>query len=84
METHDTCMASKHVQTELPEDLHAALQRAADERGQPLKALVREAIEAYLAPDTDDPLLAFVGRGELPEDDRSERKDWRTQGQRRG
>lgn len=75
-------MASKHVQTELPEDLHAALQRAAEERGEPLKDLVREAIEAYLSTGRDDPLLDFVGGGTLPEGEASERKDWRTQGQR--
>lgn len=73
-------MASTHVQTELPEDVHAALRRTAEERGEPLKRIVREAIEAYLASEGPDPLLEFVGGGDLPASDWSERKDWRTEG----
>lgn len=71
-------MASKHVQTELPEDVYGALRQAAEAQGKPLKTLIRDAIEAYLEADLEaDPLMELVGAGNLPEESWSERDDWR-------
>lgn len=73
------CMASKHVQTTLPEDTYEALRRRAEERGDSLKGILREAAEAYVRELTsEDPIDSFVGSGELDEGTWSERDDWRT------
>lgn len=73
-------MSEINVQTTLPESLYEALWRMARLEKRPLKAVVREAIEAYLrqaSPAEKDPLLDFVGHGRLKDRDWSERKDWR-------
>lgn len=74
------CMDEVNVQTTLPEALYQSLWRQARAEKKPLKAVVREAIEAHLQrvmPLDKDPLLSFVGRGRLKESNWSERKDWR-------
>lgn len=74
-------MTSKHVQAELPEDLYGALRQKANNEGKPLKRLIQDAIEAYLQEELqEDPLLDFVGAGNLPKGTWSETKDWRTRG----
>lgn len=72
-------MASKHVQTTLPEDTYEALRRRAEEQGDSLKGILREAIEAYVREAKEhDPLDSFVGGGDLDEAAWSTRDDWRT------
>jgi hypothetical protein len=72
-------MASKHVQTTLPEDTYEALRREAEERGDSLKNVLRDAAEDYVrARKEGDPLEAFVGGGDLDDENWSQRDDWRT------
>lgn len=69
-----------HVRTTLSEPLYEALSRTARNQRRPLKAVLREAVEAYVATRSDlsdDTLMGFVGKGRLRERDWSERKDWR-------
>ncbi len=48
----------------LPEDLAARVEAAAAQRGLSAEEVVAEAVAAHLpAPDTDDPLEAFIGSG---------------------
>ncbi|MHB8585334.1 MAG: ribbon-helix-helix protein, CopG family [Thermoplasmatota archaeon] len=73
-------MVERNVQTVLPEDVYESLARTARREGRPLKAVVRDAVEAYVRaaePPDKDPLLAFVGKGHLKEKGWSTRKDWR-------
>ena len=74
------CMAEINVQTTVSDLIYESLWRVARAEKRPLKAVVREAIEAYLrqaVPPERDSLMAFVGRGRLKAKDWSERKDWR-------
>lgn len=73
-------MEEINVKTTVPRTLHESLRRVANEERRPMKAIIREAIEAYLrkrARLDDDPIRQFVGAGTLEGTDRSERKDWR-------
>lgn len=77
---HGTCMAERNVQTVVPERLYESLARRATRERKPLKAVVREALEAYLGGrgrGARDPLLDFVGHGRLRAGSWSTRKDWR-------
>lgn len=85
MGNHHGNMDMKHVQTELPDGVYEGLSRVARRKGRSLKEVTREAIESYVQAAEDpaqDPLLDFIGRGSLEDEDWSERKDWRTSGGR--
>ena len=74
-------MDQKNVQTTLPEATYEGLVRIAKERNRSIKAVVREAIEAYVAAEAGparDSLDDFIGSGTLPPGNWSQRKDWRT------
>lgn len=73
-------MEEKHVQTTVSEVVYDVLWKEAKKEHRPLKAILREAIEAHarrVAPLEEDPIWKFVGRGTLKERDWSTRKDWR-------
>lgn len=78
-------MEMKHVQTELPDGVYEGLHRVAQREGRSLKEVTREAIEAYVEAAEDpskDPILGFVGGGDLDDEGWSTRDDWRTAGER--
>lgn len=71
----------KVVQTEVDSTTYTRLRHLADRRSQPLKAVVREALRAYVDLEEgrleDDPIFEFIGRLKAKERDWSTRKDWR-------
>jgi hypothetical protein len=73
--------ARKVVQTEVDTGLHARLVQLAAKRDVPLKALVRDALAAYVEreerPVEDDPIFKLVGSLKLKGRSWSKRKDWR-------
>lgn len=71
----------RRVTAEIPHGVFQQLHEMAQREGRSLDELVREAIEVYVraaAEPIQDPLLDFVGRGELAEGEWSRRDDWRT------
>ncbi|MBX3271493.1 MAG: CopG family transcriptional regulator [Sandaracinaceae bacterium] len=54
---------TSRVTISLPEELAATVSREAKRRGEPVSALVREAIERYLRADEAPRVLPFVGLG---------------------
>lgn len=71
-------MKQINVKTTVPRTLHRSLRRVAIEERRSMKAVIREAIEAYLrnrATMDEDSVQRFVGAGTLEETDWSERKD---------
>jgi len=71
----------KVVQTEVDSATYTRLKHLADRRSQPIKAVLREAVRAYVdreeGPLDEDPIFQFIGRLKLKERDWSTRKDWR-------
>ncbi|NJE60979.1 hypothetical protein [Thermococcus sp. 21S7] len=75
--------ATKHVQTEIDENLYLMLKMIAIRKGEPLKNILREAIERYVESEEKnlrenlktDPIWKLVGAGEL-EENASESEDW--------
>ena len=73
----------KVVQTELDPSSYARLKLLADRKSQPIKAVVREAVQELLSREEgkvdDDPFFGIVGSArKLKGRDWSERKDWRS------
>ncbi|QDA32370.1 hypothetical protein FH039_05890 [Thermococcus indicus] len=77
--------ATKHVQTEIDESLYLMLKMIAIRKREPLKEVLREAIERYIEAEENtltknlksDPIWKLVGRGEL-EENASESEGWGT------
>ncbi len=70
---------SKNVQAVIPDPLYEKLASVARRQDRPLKAVMRSAIEAYVAEGASgdkDPLDDFIGSGSLG-GGWSTRKDWR-------
>lgn len=62
---HACICVDKVVQTTLPPDTYTRLSQRAKKEGKPLKAVVQEAIEAFLVQDLpawqDDPFFQVIG-----------------------
>lgn len=76
------CMSmDKVVQTTLPADTYTRLSERAKKEGKPLKAVVQEAIEAFLVQDLpaweDDPLFKMIGAATGPRRTGPRRKPWK-------
>jgi len=73
--------AKKVVQTEVDASTYTRLKHLADRRAKPLKAVLRDAIRAYVDLEEgrldQDPIFRFIGRLKAKERDWSTRKDWR-------
>ncbi len=71
----------KVVQTEVDPATYTRLKHLADRRSQPIKAVLREAVRAYVDREEgqldEDPIFQFIGRLKMMERDWSTRKDWR-------
>ncbi len=71
----------KVVQTEVDTATYTRLKHLADRRARPLKAVLRDAVVAYVDREEgeleEDPIFQFIGRLKAKERDWSTRKDWR-------
>ncbi len=71
----------KVIQTEVDSTTYTRLKHLADRRSQPLKAVARDALRAYIDTEEgrveEDSIFQIVGRLKLKERDWSTRKDWR-------
>lgn len=77
----ETMKALKVVQTEVDPKVHGRLRHIAARRRVPLKAVIRDALAAYVSREEagweDDPILGMIRSVRLGASGWSRRKDWR-------
>ena len=77
----ETMTALKVVQTDVDPKLHGRLRQLAARRRVSLKAVIRDALAAYVSREVadweDDPILGMIGSVRLGASGWSRRKDWR-------